>query len=418
MRYVPKPRSNVPPRFLTLDSPETNNCKRPTFGCRLSLRKHTTNALLNQLEVRAEFISLLLGQPVVNFLPSASFETFDGNGQLQKLDFICQQPWWGFGHMQWPVSIWTSLEKRSGMTTCLITAASHDQVIEAVQTRLTFAFDASSRLSAARYNAADPLFVPTLISHECFMQSDSSLCDLDKRLNDSIDIVDAAAETPYDRNIMKSLTFKLHQTSQEADFLIHSADAGIALMDSLRLAQERLVYFGGCREKQEHSQSINAADYLKNGVEARKRWLLNTKTRKETAMSLVYNLVSQKEAETNMGIAQDTRNDSSSMKVIAALTMVFLPASAVSSFFGMAFFDGQAGNLTVTNEWWMFLAVTVPLTTAVVIIWRLWGFFGHRAPSSSPKRLQDFKTRQTWFRLFTGSPRVDWINGEKGPHEV
>lgn len=304
------------------------------------------------------------------------------------------------------------------MTTCLITAGSHDKRIEAVQTRLTSAFDASSRLSAARYNAADPLFVPTLISHECFMQSDSSVFDLGKRLYDSLDIVDAAAETPYDRNMMKSLTFKLHQISQDADSLIQSADTAIALMDSLRLAQERLVYFLGCREKQEHSQSINAADYLKKGIEARKRWLLSAKSRKETAMSLVYNLVSQKEAETNMGIAQDTRNDSSSMKVIAALTMVFLPASAVSSFFGMAFFDGQAGILTVTNEWWMFLAVTVPLTTTVVIIWRLWEFFGLRAPSSSLERLQAFKTRQTWFRLFTGSPRADRINGEKGLHEV
>jgi hypothetical protein len=304
------------------------------------------------------------------------------------------------------------------MTTCLITAGSRDKRIEAVQTRLTSEFNASSRLSAARYNAADPLFVPILISHECFMQSDSSVFDLGKRLYDSLDIVDAAAETVYDRNTMKSLTFKLHQISQDADSLIQSADTGIALMDSLRLAQERLVYFSGYRERQAHSQSINAADYLKKGIEARKRWLQGAKSRKETAMSLVYNLVSQKEAGTNMGIAQDTRNDSSSMKAIAALTMIFLPTSAVSSFFGMAFFDGQAGILTVANEWWMFLAVTVPLTATVVIIWRLWELFGLRAPSSSLERLKDLRTRQTWFRLFTGSPRVDRINGEKAPHEV
>jgi hypothetical protein len=114
MRRGPEPRSNIAPRFLTLTPPDTNNCKMPTFGCRLSLRKYTTNVLLKRLEVRAEFVSLLLGQFVVNHLPSTSFETFDGHSQLQKVgisrlyehqwilllklrsDFICQQPRWAF----------------------------------------------------------------------------------------------------------------------------------------------------------------------------------------------------------------------------------------------------------------------------------------------------------------------------------
>jgi hypothetical protein len=119
-----------------------------------------------------------------------------------------------------------------------------------------------------------------------------------------------------------------------------------------------------------------------------------------------------------MGKAQDTMSGSSK-KTIATLTMIFLPAAAVSSFFGMAFFDGQAGISNVTNEWWMFPAVIVPLTATVLIIWRLWEVFGLRARSSSPEGLKDSTTRQTWFRLFTASPRVDRINGEEIPyHEV
>ena len=256
------------------------------------------------------------------------------------------------------------------MSTCIVIAGSHDKRIEAVQTRLTSSFSAASAIPAARQNATDPFFVPTMVSHECFMHSDSSVFTLGKRLYDALDIVDAAAETPYDRDRMKSLTFKLHQISQDADSLIQSADIGIDLMDGLRLAQDRFVYFSMSREGAKYPQSINAATYLKKGIEARKRWLLGAKSRKDTAMNLVYNIVSQKEAETNMGIAQDTRKDSHSMKAIAALTMVFLPASAVSSFFGMAFFDGQGGILTTTDEWWIFLAVTIPLTVAVVIVWR------------------------------------------------
>jgi hypothetical protein len=59
-------------------------------------------------------------------------------------------------------------------------------------------------------------------------------------------------------------------------------------------------------------------------------------------MRLVYNLLSQKEVETNMGMGQDTRDDSSSTKAMATSRMISLAASAVPSFFAMAFFDGQA----------------------------------------------------------------------------
>ena len=73
-----------------------------------------------------------------------------------------------------------------------------------------------------------------------------------------------------------------------------------------------------------------------------------------------------------MAIARDTKNDSAAMKTIAALTMIFLPATAVSSFFGMAFFNGQGGVLTVTADWWLFLAATLPITVILFMVWASW----------------------------------------------
>ena len=62
------------------------------------------------------------------------------------------------------------------------------------------------------------------------------------------------------------------------------------------------------------------------------------------------------------------------MKTIAALTMIFLPASAVSSFFGMVFFDNtdQGVGLSVSPDWWLFPVVTLPLTMAVIGAWKWW----------------------------------------------
>lgn len=44
-------------------------------------------------------------------------------------------------------------------------------------------------------------------------------------------------------------------------------------------------------------------------------------------MTLVYNLVTQKDAENNISLAVEMKRDSTSMKAIAALTMTFLPGA-------------------------------------------------------------------------------------------
>ena len=106
------------------------------------------------------------------------------------------------------------------------------------------------------------------------------------------------------------------------------------------------------------------------------------KSRKDTTMNLVYNIVSQKEAESSLAIARDSKKDSSSMKAIAALTMVFLPATAVTSFFGMSFFNGAEGKLRVSSDWWIFVAVSLPLTVATLVVWWLWEAFAIQ-PSSA-----------------------------------
>jgi Mg2+ and Co2+ transporter CorA len=78
----------------------------------------------------------------------------------------------------------------------------------------------------------------------------------------------------------------------------------------------------------------------------------------------VFNLVTQQDSATTTLIARETKADSSSMKTIAALTMVFLPGTFMSSVFGLKFV-GDA-------QWWLYVAITLPLTVVVVIIWWFW----------------------------------------------
>ena len=74
--------------------------------------------------------------------------------------------------------------------------------------------------------------------------------------------------------------------------------------------------------------------------------------------------VAQRDAATNVQIAREAKADSSAMKTIAALTMVFLPATFMSSVFGM-------GSLA-SRSWELYVAISLPLTAFVLAIWWMW----------------------------------------------
>ena len=69
-------------------------------------------------------------------------------------------------------------------------------------------------------------------------------------------------------------------------------------------------------------------------------------------------------------IAEAALKDSSAMKSIAVLTMVFLPATAVAGVLDTPFFDWNGGKLE-TRGFGLFWAVTVPLTIVVLLVWIL-----------------------------------------------
>jgi Mg2+ and Co2+ transporter CorA len=64
------------------------------------------------------------------------------------------------------------------------------------------------------------------------------------------------------------------------------------------------------------------------------------------------------------------------MKTLAAVTVAFLPATFVASFFAMPLFNWNADrNSTVVNDrFWIYWAVTVPLTLSTLIIWLSWTY--------------------------------------------
>ena len=91
-------------------------------------------------------------------------------------------------------------------------------------------------------------------------------------------------------------------------------------------------------------------------------------------VAIVAGALTANDANTTIRIAEDTRRDSNSMKVIAALTMIFLPLTSVATIISMGSFnfDGKADQLRVSPSWRLYPAVTVPLTVTIFGIWMGW----------------------------------------------
>jgi membrane protein implicated in regulation of membrane protease activity len=60
------------------------------------------------------------------------------------------------------------------------------------------------------------------------------------------------------------------------------------------------------------------------------------------------------------------------MITIAAITMIFLPGTFISAILSTTFFDYAETGLRVSGKWWVLLAVTIPLTIVVFVVWLLW----------------------------------------------
>ncbi|PMD29435.1 hypothetical protein L207DRAFT_538850 [Hyaloscypha variabilis F] len=115
-------------------------------------------------------------------------------------------------------------------------------------------------------------------------------------------------------------------------------------------------------------------------------------------------------------IARESKRDSSAMKAIALLTMLFLPGTFVAAFFAMPLFnwEASASSDVLLSRFWIYWAVTVPATVIVLVLWRMWFKFDHwrmtRGESSS-----FWKDARTWLK--SGRPEAEEDDVEKGSKE-
>ena len=115
-------------------------------------------------------------------------------------------------------------------------------------------------------------------------------------------------------------------------------------------------------------------------------------------LTQLFHLISQQETRVGIAVAEDSRTlasaskeDSTAMKTIAAVTIVFLPGTFIAALFAMPLFqwDAVGDSKVVSNRFWIYWAVTVPLTFLTLLVWVLWTKRQARMHRSSEKRARE-----------------------------
>ncbi|PYH91139.1 hypothetical protein BO71DRAFT_421800 [Aspergillus ellipticus CBS 707.79] len=125
---------------------------------------------------------------------------------------------------------------------------------------------------------------------------------------------------------------------------------------------------------------------LRDFCKDRQRLILNLRQRTHNFITLLYNLITGHDSAINLRIAtqnaqiaNEARKDSLSMKIIAAVTLLYLPATFISSLFGTNLvglsIDGKGSSFVVSPLWWVYVVFAVPLkglTMGGFLGWRWW----------------------------------------------
>ena len=194
-----------------------------------------------------------------------------------------------------PCSVYMSHQSQTAITTYIVVSGQGDSCIEVCKSRLQDAFRHQGPGQAPLEKGIDPFLLHNIIAQESFLQSKPVITKLRFRLYDQLDKVDAygKGEEIVDRAALKALTNELHLISQDADSLVAGAEMGIMITERMYEAHRTLKTSAEFRLQRHFSQVGDSLAHLVHSLQARRRWILSYKSRKDIAMNLVSQRVTE-----------------------------------------------------------------------------------------------------------------------------
>ncbi|KAG5967771.1 hypothetical protein E4U13_006547 [Claviceps humidiphila] len=125
-----------------------------------------------------------------------------------------------------------------------------------------------------------------------------------------------------------------------------------------------------------HRSMASRLEFYQAKLKGLENYIHTTLERLKVQREALYNIMSQREARLNLEIAGEQRRiahaskrDGTAMKTISLMGTLFLPGTYLASVFSMTFFNFQESAHPVSVGLWIYFAVTIPITAAIVAVW-------------------------------------------------
>ncbi|KAI1847988.1 hypothetical protein JX266_006101 [Neoarthrinium moseri] len=130
---------------------------------------------------------------------------------------------------------------------------------------------------------------------------------------------------------------------------------------------------------------MDRLSYLEHVLFSLRARSASNKERLSNEISLAFNTVAQYDSRVSVNIGRAAQSDSSAMKTVAFLTLAFLPGTFICAVFSMSFFnyDSITGDWQVSDKFWLYWAVAIPVTIMTMLCWYIWSLRG------SPNRFSE-----------------------------
>lgn len=199
------------------------------------------------------------------------------------------------------------------------------------------------------------------------------MLDLEKEFHDlADDILNLEIEEGIDFTTMYDQMSTLRYIQKRLSPLVPILASHQRVLGVLQRTNGHLANQGGITPEMsdEFAVAIDSLHTRVHTLESNVQYLLS---RILSTIETASDTISLKSQNTTEGMSHHMLRDSTAIRVITLVTLVYLPASFVAGFFGMGFFtigDDGNGSWKATPYTWLYFAVAIPMTAMTLGYWR------------------------------------------------
>ncbi|KAK4546931.1 hypothetical protein LTR36_001663 [Oleoguttula mirabilis] len=288
-------------------------------------------------------------------------------------------------------------------------------------------------------DSAEAASIPTLVP--MIVLEEESRCNLFDQRDYHYEIARIAKDTglyPWDmtddpRQDANLLSFTVRLT-KVAQHLASAKESDLRLLQAIQLVSQVHEQVVRVQQRSGVDPSVamdKIAARLDDLTALTRDMLLRTERRTYRPMCRLMvasrdNQLNYRAAEASNRLAAVTRRDSADMRVIAAVTLIFLPGTFVATLFSTSFFDfsPKEPRRVVSKRVWLYWVIAIALTAVVLVAWLVTSRVMHKRHGSpvlateAPERRKSLESEDNDHGSVLGRTEVSEEAGRAGGVET